>query len=211
MMPEIDGLEFLQKIRNRTETSHIPFILLSAKSDIESKLHGLEYGADDYITKPFSVNYLKARIENIIRQRKSLIESLSASSPKQTSAKKDLKDKQPVSITQADEIFIVKVKDEIFKNMDDSSFLIDDLASAMAMSRTVFFKKIKSLTGQAPVDFIRDIRMNHAARLLEETSYSVKEIGYMVGISDTKYFTQCFKKKFNTPPSEYRNRAKSSL
>lgn len=208
MMPEIDGLEFLQMIRKQTETSHIPFILLSAKADIESKLNGLDYGADDYITKPFSVNYLKARIDNIIRQRKALIDSLSTVSNQQSARTKEIKDKQELTITPQDEAFIVKVKDEIFRNMDDSSFLIDNLASAMAMSRTVFFKKIKSLTGQAPVDFIRDLKMNHAAHLLRQTQYSVKEISYMVGISDTKYFTQCFKKKFSVPPSEYRNRMK---
>ncbi len=210
MMPEIDGLEFLQKIRNSTETSHIPFILLSAKSDIESKLSGLEYGADDYITKPFSVNYLKARIENIIRQRKTLIERLSVNQPKLPIAKKANQNKPDIIITSQDESFILKVKEQISKNMDDSSFLIDDLASAMAMSRTVFFKKIKSLTGQAPVDFIRDLRMNQAAKYLEETSYSIKEIAYMVGISDTKYFTQCFKKKFEATPSEYRNNKRST-
>lgn len=210
MMPEVDGLEFLQKIRSQTETSHIPFILLSAKSDIESKLCGLEYGADDYITKPFSVNYLKARIENIIRQRKTLIESLSGELPKQAILRKEPQSKQESTITSQDEAFIVKVQNEIFKNMDDSSFLIDNLASAMAMSRTVFFKKIKSLTGQAPVDFIRNMKMTHAAKLLTETHYSVKEIAYMVGISDTKYFTQCFKKKHDMPPSEYRNRIKEA-
>ncbi|SHE44158.1 hybrid sensor histidine kinase/response regulator transcription factor [Dysgonomonas macrotermitis] len=207
MMPEIDGLEFLQKIRSKTETSHIPFILLTAKSDIESKLSGLEYGADDYITKPFSVNYLKARIANIIRQRKALFENYTGNKSPEPKEKSRVNN-DPV-ITSQDEGFILKVRDEIYNNMDDSTFLIDDLASAMAMSRTVFFKKLKSLTGQAPVDFIRDIRMNRAAEFLVETNYTIKEIAYMVGISDTKYFTQCFKKKFEMPPSEYRNKIRT--
>lgn len=203
MMPEVDGLEFLQKVRSNTTTSHIPFILLTAKSDIESKLSSLKYGADDYITKPFSVRYLKARIENIIERRKSLAVTYT------TEHSDNLTDSIAIKnaiITAQDEEFLLKVRTEIDKNMDNSSFLIDDLASAMAMSRTVFFKKLKSLSGQAPVDFIRDIKMNYAAKVLLETQYTVKEIGFMIGMSDTKYFTQCFKKKFRLPPTEFRSR-----
>ena len=89
--------------------------------------------------------------------------------------------------------------------MDNSNFMVDDLANAVAMSRTVFFKKIKSLTGFSPIEFIRDIRIKHAAILLETQDYSIKEVSFMIGISDTKYFTQCFKNVYNMTPSEYKN------
>jgi len=212
MMPEMDGVEFLQKIRNNTETSHIPFILLTAKTDMESKLSGLDYGADDYITKPFSVKYLRARIENIIKLRKKLY-NVYTSDKKDISSIPESKNYNINSehkITPQDEEFIKKIKVVIEKNIDDSNFLIDDLAATMAMSRTVFFKKIKSLTGLAPIDFIRDIKIKHAAGLLETQQYTVKEVSYMIGISDTKYFTQCFKKVYNMTPSEYKNRGRNT-
>lgn len=208
MMPEIDGIELLQKIRMTPETSHIPFILLTAKIDLESKLDGLDYGADDYITKPFSVRYLRARIENIILQRKRLYENFtldrhSAIKRVKTDSDTNLK------ITSQDELFIKKVKETIEANIDNSEFVVDDLATSVAMSRTVFFKKLKSLTGFAPIEFIRDIKIKHAAKLIETQQYTIKEVSYMVGISDTKYFTQCFKNIFGMTPSEYKNRMKA--
>lgn len=208
MMPEVDGIELLQKIRMAPETSHIPFILLTAKTDLESKLDGLDYGADDYITKPFSVRYLRARIENIILQRKRLYEGFS--SDKQPVSKLTETEGEPeLKITSQDELFIRKVKEEIETNIDNSEFVVDDLAASVAMSRTVFFKKLKSLTGFAPIEFIRDIKIKHAAKLIETQQYSIKEVSYMVGISDTKYFTQCFKNVFGMTPSEYKNSKKS--
>lgn len=202
MMPEMDGIEFLQKIKEKPNTSHIPFILLTAKTNIDSKLEGLNYGADDYIEKPFSVKYLKARIDNIIHQRKQMYETFTrdklANSLASTQQKKQ-------TITSQDELFIKKIKEEVEKNIDNSDFLIDDLVAAMAMSRTVFFKKLKSLTGLAPVEFIRDIKIKYAAKLIKTQQYSIKEVSFMIGISDTKYFTQCFKKIYGMTPSEYKN------
>ena len=208
MMPEMDGVEFLKQIRNNPETSHIPFILLTAKTDIESKLSGLDYGADDYITKPFSVKYLRARIENIIEQRKRLYEFYSIG--KQLPTPPQTKPETEHQITQQDELFIKKVKDIIEKNIDNSDFLVDNLVAELATSRTVFFKKLKSLTGLAPIEFIRDIKIKYAAQLIESQQYTIKEVSFMIGISDTKYFTQCFKKVFNMTPSEYKNIRKDS-
>lgn len=212
MMPEMDGVELLQNIRKNAETSHIPFILLTAKTDIESKLSGLDYGADDYITKPFSVKYLRARIDNIIEQRKRLYDfySIGKQSSASSSALPPEKLETEHQITQQDELFIKKIKEVIEKNIDNSDFLIDNLVAELAMSRTVFFKKLKSLTGLAPVEFIRDIKIKYAARLIESQQYTIKEVSFMIGISDTKYFTQCFKKIFNMTPSEYKNIKKDS-
>lgn len=207
MMPVMDGIELLQKIKTNPNTSHIPFILLSAKTNIESKLEGLQYGADDYLEKPFSVKYLHARINNIISQRKQLYEIYSRSNkPEQTHEEPG----QLQIITLEDEKFIRKIKEEIEKNIDNSDFMIDDLATAVAMSRTVFFKKLKSLTGLAPIEFVRDIKIKHAAILIEKYNYSIKEISFMIGISDTKYFTQCFKKIVGMTPSEYRTLKKGT-
>lgn len=207
MMPELDGVGLLQKIRSTSEISHIPIILLTAKTDLDSKLEGFDYGADDYITKPFSVKYLRTRIDNIIRQRKLLYNLFTTE--KGTSARPERK-KEEHKITPQDELFIKKTKEEIERNIDNSDYMVDDLALAMAMSRTVFFKKLKSLTGFSPIEFIRDIKIKHAAKLLKSQEHTIKEISFMIGISDTKYFTQCFKNIFGITPSEYRNRNKKS-
>ena len=205
MMDKLDGIGFLKRVRDNSETSHIPFILLTAKTNIETKVQGLEYGADDYITKPFSVKYLKAKIENIIAQRKQLYEAYTDKDYSQH-VKEDKEKNTVPSITSLDEEFILKMKKEIEQNIDNSEYVVNDLAIAMAMSRTVFYKKVKSLTGFSPIEFIRDIKIKHAAQLLESEEYSIKEVSYMIGISDTKYFTQCFKKKYGMTPSEYRSK-----
>lgn len=211
MMPEMDGAQFLQQIRSNCETSHIPFILLTAKTDMESRLDSMEYGADDYLTKPFSVKYLKARINNIVQQRKRLYETYTLHSAHQTGSDNEHKqqppEKEEQSITAHDSLFLNKVEEIIENNIDNSDFLIEDLVSAMAMSRTVFFKKLKSLTGYSPIEFVRNIKIKYAAKLIiGNPDHTIKEVSFMIGISDTKYFTQCFKKIYGTTPSEYRNR-----
>lgn len=201
MMPEVDGIELLQMIRENDTTSHIPFILLTAKTNIESKLDGLTYGADDYITKPFSVKYLKARIKNIMQIRHNLYRYYNKDEQVvNTSQKKE----QDVKLNPKDELFINQTAEIIENNIDNSEFLVEDLVSEMAMSRTVFFKKVKSLTGLAPIEFIREIRIKHAAKMMRDSDYTIKEIAFMVGFSDTKYFSQCFKQTFGVTPSSYR-------
>lgn len=206
MMPKVDGVEFLQNIKKNTATSHIPFILLTAKVNMESRLEGLKYGADDYITKPFSVKYLKARIQNIIEQRRLLYQSFFTG------------DTMPVAeqshevevITAEDKIFIRTVKEIIEKNIDNSEFVVEDLTSEMLMSRTVFFKKMKSLTGLAPIEFIREVKIKYAAQMIVSKNYTIKEISFMIGIADTKYFTKWFKTIMGMTPSEYREKNKPS-
>lgn len=205
MMPEINGFELLQMIRKNRETSHVPFILLTAKTDIESKLLGLEYGADDYLPKPFSVKYLHARIENIMLIRHNLFrlyqsgEVASIKSQPNTEAESGER-----LITPQDEEFIAKVKAFVIQNIDNSNFIVEDVATEMCMSRTVFFKKLKSLTGLAPIELIREIKIRHAAEMIAKESYSIKEVAFQIGFSDTKYFTQCFKQIFGCTPSEFR-------
>lgn len=214
MMPETDGIQLLQQIRENSNTSHIPFILLTAKANIESKLEGLDYGADDYITKPFNVAYFRARIDNILKQRKHLYNLYFAA--KQTNQTKadnsgqELHEEQMPQIHPRDNSFLKKVIGEVERNIDNSDFMVDDLVSALAMSRTVFFKKMKSLTGLSPIEFIRNVKIKYAARLIESQQYTIKEVSFMIGISDTKYFTQLFKKAYNMTPSEYKNSKRNS-
>jgi YesN/AraC family two-component response regulator/anti-sigma regulatory factor (Ser/Thr protein kinase) len=207
MMPVMDGVDLLKEIRTNIETSHIPMILLTAKTTIESKLEGLSYGADDYITKPFSVAYLKARIVNLMEQRKRL-QSIFDSYDKTQNGTKEY-DPKPYLITDQDEQIMQKVMQVIEENIDNNAFSVEDLGTIIGLNRTSFNNKIKSLTGFTPVEFIRDMRIKRAAQLLTTSQLLIKEIAYMTGFSDIKYFTKSFKNKYGTTPSEYRQKNKA--
>lgn len=204
MMPKMNGVDLLKKIRNNVETSHVPFILLTAKTNIESKLEGLTYGADDYITKPFSVSYFKARIENLLHQRKRLQDIFGAG---ETAPSNDFSPR-PHLITDQDEEIMKEVMKIIEQNMDNNNFSVEDLGTLVGLNRTTFFYKIKSLTGHSPVEFIRDIRLKRAAQLITDSQLLIKEIAYMTGFSDMKYFSKSFKKKYELTPLEYRKQNK---
>lgn len=207
MMPMLNGIDLLKKIRTNIETSHIPLILLTAKTTIESKLEGLSYGADDYITKPFSVAYLKARIVNLLEQRKRLQSIFDAYDRPQNETKEY--DPKPYLITDQDEQIMQKVMQVIEENIDNNGFSVEDLGTIIGLNRTSFNNKIKSLTGFTPVEFIRDIRIKRAAQLLTNSQLLIKEIAYMTGFSDIKYFTKSFKNKYGSTPSEYRQKNKA--
>jgi DNA-binding response OmpR family regulator/anti-sigma regulatory factor (Ser/Thr protein kinase) len=198
MMPQMDGIEMLKLIRNNIATSHIPVILLSAKTAIESKLEGLEYGADDYLTKPFNVGFLKARVKNILEQRLRLQKLYS------TGNIDEISDNEPLQISNKDQKFMFQVIQFIKGNMSKSDFSVDELGKLMFMSRASFFNKLKSITGVSPVVFIRDMRLNEAAELIKNEDMLIKEICFEVGFNDLKYFGKCFKTKFNATPAEYR-------
>ena len=204
MMPRMDGVELLEKIKTTLSTSHIPVILLTAKTTIESKLEGLSCGADDYITKPFSVPYFKARIVNLIQQRKQLQE-LFRNNLNTATGNVEFSP-QPFTFSSQDEQMMNKVLALIEENMDNTDFSVEELGKNLMMSRSVFFKKIKSLTGLAPVEFIRDMKMKRASQILLSGEYMVKEVSYMVGISDTKYFAKCFKAKYGVTPAEFKSK-----
>jgi signal transduction histidine kinase/DNA-binding response OmpR family regulator/ligand-binding sensor domain-containing protein len=208
MMPGMDGLELLQKLKTNRNTSHIPVVLLTSKTTIESKLEGLAYGADDYITKPFSVPYFQARISNLIQQRRLLNEIITSRMNIGTGAMNF--NPEPFVFTSHDEEFMKKVLHVIEENMENYDFVVDDIAKETGMSRSVFFKKIKSLTGMAPIEFIREMKMKRAAQILISGQYMVKEVSYMVGISDTKYFAKCFRTRFGMTPMEYKNQHSES-
>jgi signal transduction histidine kinase/DNA-binding response OmpR family regulator/streptogramin lyase len=204
MMPRMDGIELLRCIRNDINTSHIPVVLLTAKANIESKLEGLAYGADDYITKPFSVPYLKARMANLLEQRKRLQEMLG----KTGSVNIKAYDPKPFLLTKHDENMMEKVMEAIEQNMDNDKFTIEELATKVGINRTTFQNKMKSLTGFTPLEFVREIRLKRAAQLITDSRLLMKEVSYMTGFTDTKYFGKCFKAKYGVTPLEYRNREK---
>ena len=225
MMPEKDGIEMTRELRADMTTSHIPIILLTAKTTIESKLEGLEYGADDYITKPFSATYLQARVENLLMQRKKLQNfyrdslthvTVSETPVAQGETLAGHASAEPVSsaaeepampeMSPNDRKFMDKLVDLMEKNMDNGELVVDDLVCELAVSRSVFFKKLKTLTGLAPIEFIKEMRIKRAAQLIETGEFNMTQISYMVGINDPRYFSKCFKAQVGMTPTEYREK-----
>ena len=223
MMPEKDGIEMTRELRADMTTSHIPIILLTAKTTIESKLEGLEYGADDYITKPFSATYLQARVENLLMQRKKLqsfyrdslmhinISTGQEEVPVATdmpSAEEDVSETPPTTLEMSpnDRKFMDKLIELMEQNMDNGELVVDDLVRELAVSRSVFFKKLKTLTGLAPIEFIKEMRIKRATQLIEIGEFNMTQISYMVGINDPRYFSKCFKAQVGMTPTEYRDR-----
>lgn len=196
MMPQLDGLELTERLKKHQDTSHIPVVLLTAKSAVESRLEAMKQGADDYITKPFSPVLLEARIENILAQRKRL----------QDAYRHKLMglDPKPVDLPSQDDLFIAKLLEYMDKNIENCDLTVDQMVSDMAMGRTVFFNKLKNLTGLAPIEFIRELRIKRAAQLLKTGDFNVSQVTYMVGMSDSRYFSKCFKKVYGMTPSEYK-------
>lgn len=208
MMPEKDGFVMMRELRADMTTSHIPIVLLTAKTSIESKLEGLEYGADDYITKPFSATYLKARVKNLLARRRKLQELYRENlmSSGATLSEECTEQKKAPEMSSNDRKFMDKLLELMEKNMDNGDLVVDDFVQELAVSRSVFFKKLKTLTGLAPIEFIKEMRMNRAVQMIETGEYSMTQIAYMIGINDPRYFSKCFKQKMDMTPTEYRDR-----
>ncbi len=209
MMPVMDGLEMARKIREEAATSHIPVIVLTAKTDLDTQVETLKTGADDFITKPFSSTYLRAKIESILKQRKKLQEmfmsNLADYHPDNTSASFDISPSAP-AIEPYDDKLMKKVMEVMEQNIDNSSLTVEELVSTIGIGRSVFFKKLKSLTGLAPIEFIREVRVKRAAQLIETGEYTISQVTYLVGCNDPHYFSRIFKQRFGLTPSEYRDK-----
>lgn len=194
MMSNMDGRQLCLAIRANVSTSHLPFILLTAKTDVDSKIEGMHCGADCYIEKPFSVDYLKACISNLIELRKMLFKKYST----QLMA--------PINIianNETDSIFLTKMNNIIEDNMSNPDFSVVMLAQEMCISRSGLFSKIKSLTDTTPNDLIQTARLKRSAELLKEGKYNIGEISTMVGFNSSSYFAKCFAKHFGVTPTEY--------
>lgn len=197
MMPGIDGNEFCRQVKADSRTANVPFVLLTARHSYESRLEGLTAGADDYMTKPFTMDVLKLRISKLldIRQRRSHIE------PKPSD----------VEITSMDEKLIERGVKYVEDNISRSDLSVEELSAELGMSRVNLYKKLLALTDRTPIEFIRIIRLRRAEQLLRESQMNVSEVAYQVGYNGTKYFSKYFKEEFGMTPSEYleKHRGKS--
>ena len=194
MMPRMDGFELCRRIKSIPEYNHIPVLLLSAQTDMKSKLYGLEQGADAYIEKPFSFAYLVARVNNLLANRQIERESL---------MRRPIVRKMGARHSKADEEMMQRIVQEVLKNMHDESFNVEKLAANLNMSRTVLHRKIKFLFDLPPVEYIRIVRLQRAAELLIEGNVSIAEAGAMVGISTPSYFSRLFQKQFGVTPKVF--------
>lgn len=197
MMPVMNGLEFCQRVKSGTATSHIPVILLTARALSQHQVEGYESGADAYITKPFSADVLVARIGNLLKSRlilKNLFGMESNKDYKETGEK-------PQTIIKED-AFLLKFRDFVEKNMADSDLSVETIGAELGLSRVQLYRKVKALTGQSPVELLRTARLQKGRELLQTTDKNVSEIAYEVGFTAPSYFTKCFKDEFGISPSD---------
>jgi signal transduction histidine kinase/ligand-binding sensor domain-containing protein/DNA-binding response OmpR family regulator len=201
MMPEMDGMQMTQEIKADIRTSHIPLIMLTAKSTEDSKLHGLQTGADDYLVKPFNKNELLLKVRNAISRQQRLREKLRAelmsSSP-------------PVEVKSQDERFLKTVKDKILERMNDEQLSVETLSEDVGLSRSQLLRKVTALTGMSVNELIRKLRLHRAAQLITQDWGPVSQIAYEVGFSNLSYFSKMFKEEFGIPPSEYTSKTINS-
>ena len=194
MMPNMDGFKLCEKLKSDERTSHIPVILLTAKAALQDKVEGYEIGADDYIMKPFETSELSARILNLIKQRERLHEHFK---------KLGIIEFEEQKITSLDKKFLQKVFEIINQNISDPMLGVELLMERLAISRSVLYRKIISLTGEPPGELIRRLRLNKAAKLIEQKYGNLSEIALEVGFSNPARFSESFKKQFGISPSHY--------
>lgn len=195
MMPEMDGIEFCARVKGNLAFSHIPFILLTAKSSYLHQLEGYESGADDYIPKPFQLDLLVLKIRNLLETR-TKIRSQFLKSPNLDASR--------ITISSADEKFLTQAIQIVEDYIDKEGFSVQELVRELGLSRTLVFEKFKALIGQTPNEFIQTIKLKRAAQLIQETDLKINEIAYRVGFSDPKYFSKTFQKQFGTSPSKFK-------
>lgn len=196
MMPIVDGITLCKRLKARVETSHIPFILLTAKTSEETKKSVYEAGADSYMSKPFVFDLLLTRIEKLIEQqekRKALFHTTIEVTP------------SSLTLNSLDEVLVKKALQSVEENIDHPDYTVDDLGRDMGLSRGNLYRKLQSITGKNPSDFIRSIRLKRAAQLLRDSQLNVGEIADMTGFNGLKYFNKHFKDTFGVTPSQYRS------
>lgn len=197
MMPKMNGIELCSKLKRDIKTSHIPVILLSARTSLIFKVNGLETGADDYVGKPFAQQVLELKVQNLIESRKKLRERFVNEfnlSPKE------------LAVTTADERFLEHMISCIEKHMKNPDFGVEFLGREIKMTRGHLYRKIKALTDMTATEFVRSIRLRNAANLLKNSLMNVNEVCYEIGFQDPNYYRKCFKKMYGVSPSEYRDK-----
>ncbi len=199
MMPVMDGLQMCSHIKNNIQTSHIPVILLTARISDEARIESYKAGADSYISKPFNFEILLARVQMLLAQqekRREIFHKEIEISP------------SSITITSLDEEFVKKAVQLVEEHLDDPQFSVNYLCEELGMSRSQLYRKFESITGQTPNDFIRSVRLKHAAQLLKQGNDSISEISDRVGFNSIKYFNKYFKEEFGVTPTQYRTEAK---
>jgi signal transduction histidine kinase/ligand-binding sensor domain-containing protein/DNA-binding response OmpR family regulator len=193
-MPELDGLHFCKRVKQNINTSHIPLMLLTARTETSQQIKGLEMGADDYITKPFSTNLLAAKVANLLRSRKRLKEYYSAG-----------KEMVPenIAFNTLDEEFLKQAIQIVEEHLADSEFSVDKFSKEIGMSRSNLYLKLKAITGESAMDFIKRIRFKKAVELMQNKRYTIAQITYMCGFNSPSYFSTAFKQHYGCMPSEY--------
>lgn len=196
MMPNVDGLELCGTLKNNLSTSHIPIILLTAKSAIENQIEGLQIGADDYLAKPFNFELLEARVQNLIESRAKLRQLF-----------QDTEEVSPNEVTTniKDQKFLEHAIQTVEENLTDSDFGARQFVESMGISRSLLHKKLTSITNQSAAEFINHLRMKKAKELLRQNELNVSEVAYAVGYNDPKYFTRLFSKLNDQSPKEFAN------
>lgn len=194
MMPVMDGIALCKHIKSKKETSHIPVVMLTAKLSQENEIAGLKTGADAYIRKPFDIELLELKLNNILKHREKLRSKFNLDITLQP---------KEITVTSVDERFLNQAIEIVEKHMMNTDFNVEMLVKEMGYSRTNLYKKFKEITGLSSSEFIRNIRLKRAVQLFEQSDLSVKEIMYMTGFNTSSYFAKCFKKQFGVKPSEY--------
>lgn len=196
MMPEMDGFTLCTALKENLSTSHIPIVLLTARTSYIYQVEGLEKGADDYITKPFSPEILKLKVKNLLQSRE---QSRALARSNKTLAIEPKK----ITVTSADELFMTRAIEYVEDNISNAEFTVVEFGKEIGLSRMQLYRKLKAITGLSPNEFIRMMRVKRAAQLLEQGDFNVSEVTYQVGFTDPTYLRKCFKQQFGVTPSEY--------
>lgn len=201
MMPRMDGFQLCKALKNDTRTSHIPVILLTAKADLQSKMEGLEYGADAYLTKPFHEEELQVLVRNILENRQRLQTFyLQAAGLNDTAVEPN---GQP-ALSGLDHAFVQQARAEVEAHLDNPDLDVDHLCRNLAMSRSQLHRKLTALTGLSAINFIRSVRLNHAREMLLNPDFSITAIAFDCGFNDPEYFGRVFKQRFGLSPKAWR-------
>ncbi|PAC30139.1 ATP-binding protein [Flectobacillus sp. BAB-3569] len=193
-MPVVDGVEMVRKIKNDTRTKHIPVIMLTVLSEEVDQLKGLESGASDYLSKPFSFHLLSIKIENLLSLNSLL---------KSTYSKHIQLETPEIEIESEDEKFLLKLSKYVEENIEDPDLTVEELSKVMFVSRGTLYNRVLSLTGETPVEYVRSVKLKKSIALLQKNDMKISQIAYAVGFSNPNYFARAFKAKYNVSPTEY--------
>lgn len=198
MMPKMNGIELIRRLKKDMNTSHIPIIMVTAKTGTDDIKEGYAAGADEYITKPFDASILKIRVDNLIQSREKL---------KELYSKNFSLESLGVDVTSVDEKFMQKLYATLQQNIANSDLNLDAFCKELGLSKSNLYRKIKQITGYSPNEFIRNFRLETAAKMLKETDMSITEVYCAVGYNSLAYFSNSFKTLYGVSPSEFKNRS----